>query len=249
VLDNTLISLTIQVLLAGEVVAGISGTPIAAAFQPSAQGVNTQPTAYIYKVADRRYGSLRRSDCWQPVQSASFTGSISGAVLTVTAVASGKINIGDILSGTGITGNPTIASNGSGTGGTGTYNLSASFSVSSEAMTTATMTMVHTEEQQYETTFQLSALATQNPATPTQYTASDICNLCAAILQSSVAIQTFEANQVGIERVTDVRNPYFDDDRQQNEASPSFDYCLTHKQIIVSTTPVIQSTTIGLYEV
>jgi hypothetical protein len=179
VLDNSLILLTIKILIVGESTAGIPGTPIAAAFQPTRQGVNTQPTAYIYKIGDRRYGSLRRSDCW---------------------------------------------------------NIDTS-------------KMVHTEEQQYETTFQLSALATQNPSTPVQYTASDICNLCAAILQSSVAIQTFEANGVGIERVTDVRNPYFDDDRAQNEANPSFDYCLTHKQKITSTTPIISSTTVDVYEV
>jgi hypothetical protein len=244
-----LIALTIQILLAGETIAGITGTPIAAAFQNTRQGVDSQPTAYIYKIGDRRYGFTRRSDCWEPVQSAAFTGAISGTVLTVSALASGNINVGDILSGAGIPANTTIASKGTGTGGIGTYNLSTSLSISSEPLTTATMTMVHTEEQQYETTFQLSALATQNPATPTQYTASDICNLCAAILQSSVAIQTFEANGVGIERVTDVRNPYFDDDRQQNSASPSFDYCLTHKQTIKSTTPIISTTVIQIDEV
>ena len=109
--------------------------------------------------------------------------------------------------------------------------------------------MVHTENQKYETTFQLSVLATQFPATPTQYTASDICNLCAAILQSSVAIQAFEAQGVGIERVTDVRNPYFTDDRGQFEASPSFDYVLTHNQTITSTTPIISETVLQIDEV
>jgi hypothetical protein len=178
-LDNQLIALVISTITAQEAAAGIPGTPIAQAFQPTQQGVNTIPTAYIYKIGDRRYGSLRRSDCWN----------------------------------------------------------------------TETSQMVHTEEQQYETTFQLSTLATQNPATPTQYTASDICNLCAAILQSSVTIQTFEANNVGIERVTDVRNPYFLDDRQRNEACPSFDFVLTHKQIITSTSPIISSTTVDIYEV
>ena len=104
-----------------------------------------------------------------------------------------------------------------------------------------TSTLVHKEIQTYETTFQLSALATQNPATPTQYTASDILNLCASVLQSQVSVATFIAAGVGIERVMDVRNPYFLDDRAQFEASPSFDFVMTHKQIITSTTPILTS--------
>lgn len=171
-LDNQLIALTISTIIAGESVANIPGLPIKQAFQPTLQGVNNQPTAYMYKVGDRRVGSPQRSDLWD----------------------------NDIPA------------------------------------------MVHTELQQYATTFQISALATQDPKNTNAYTASDILNLIAYILQSSVAIATFEANGVGIQRIMDVRNPYFLDDRQQNEASPSLDFILTHKQIITSTTPIITET-------
>ena len=176
-LDNALITLIIQTLIAGESVAGIPGTPIAQAFQPTNQGVNTAPTAFIYKISDRRYGFTGTSDVWNP----------------------------------------------------------------------DTSTMDHVETQTYETTFQLSTLATQYPQTPMQYTASDIANLCAAIIQSDLAIATFQAQGVGIERVTDVRNPYFNDDRGQNEANPSFDFTMTHHQIITSSAPILQSVAIKLY--
>lgn len=175
--DNALIAIIISTLVAGEATAGIPGTPIKQAFQPTAQGANTQPTAYIHKLFDKRYGFLGRSDVWNSTQ------------------------------------------------------------------------MVHTETQQYETTFQLSVLATQNPQTPSQYTASDICNLCASILQSSVSVASLQAQSVGIERITDVRNPYFLDDREQFEASPSFDFCLTHKQILSSTTPILESEELAIYPV
>lgn len=168
-LDNRLIALVISTVIAGEATAGIPGTPIKQAFQPTLQGANTQPTAYLHKVGDRRVGSPRRSDVWDQ----------DDAV------------------------------------------------------------MIHMELQKYETTFQISALATQDPKTPTQYTASDILNLIAYILQSSATIAAFEAQGVGILRVTDVRNPYFLDDRMQNEASPSFDFTLTHSQVITSTVPVV----------
>ncbi len=102
--------------------------------------------------------------------------------------------------------------------------------------------MVHQELQQYETTFQISALAVQNPSDSNSETASDLINLAAYILQSDSAIDTFEAAGVGILRIGDVRNPYFMDDRQQNEASPSFDFILTHKQVIISLAPFVETT-------
>jgi hypothetical protein len=67
--------------------------------------------------------------------SCSFTGSISGTVLTVSAVTSGAITNGSALAGTTIASGSTITSFGTGTGGTGTYNVSISQTVSSEAMT------------------------------------------------------------------------------------------------------------------
>jgi hypothetical protein len=101
--------------------------------------------------------------------------------------------------------------------------------------------MVHTELQQYETTFQISALVLQNPLTPDQYTASDLVNEVAAIMQSDFTRVILFNADVGILRVTDVVNPYFTDDRDQFEASPSFDFILTHKQTRVTQDPVIDS--------
>ncbi len=176
-LDNALIAIVISTIIAGESAAGIPGTPIKQAFQPTLQGTNTQPTAYLYKIGDRRVGFVSRSDVWE------------------------------------------------------------------------TDRMVHTEQQIYETTFQISALATQNPKTPTQYTASDILNLIASILQSSVTIASFEAEGVGIEHISEVRNPYFLDDRQQNEACPSLDFTISHSQIITTTTPVITETVLNILTV
>lgn len=65
----------------------------------------------------------------------SFTGSISGTTLTVTAVSSGFLMVGDTITGTGITANTVITGFGSGTGGTGTYTVNNSQTVGSEAMT------------------------------------------------------------------------------------------------------------------
>jgi hypothetical protein len=82
----------------------------------------------------------------QASQNPLFTGSISGTTLTVTAVTSGNIGIGSIISGTGITSGTTITGLGTGTGSTGTYIVSVSQTVAS---TTITGTVVPTNIQAY----------------------------------------------------------------------------------------------------
>ena len=70
---------------------------------------------------------------------ASFTGSISGTTLTVTAIASGAIAQGQTLSGTGITAGTKITQFLTGAGGnineTGTYQLNISQTVASTSIT------------------------------------------------------------------------------------------------------------------
>lgn len=109
--------------------------------------------------------------------------------------------------------------------------------------------ITHTESQQYATHFQLTALAYQDPSDVNSKTASDILNLSRYTLQSDVGIQSFQAAGVGIQRVTQVRNTPFLDEHNNWEYQPSFDFIITHKQTITSTTPVIKSTDIEIYEV
>lgn len=68
---------------------------------------------------------------------ASVTGSISGTTLTVTAVGSGALTVGQTLSGSGVTAGTKITALGTGTGGTGTYTVSASQTASSTTITAA----------------------------------------------------------------------------------------------------------------
>jgi hypothetical protein len=64
-----------------------------------------------------------------------FTASISGTVMTVTAFGSGKaIAVNDVIGGSGLAAGTSVSSLGTGTGGTGTYNLNISQTVGSEAM-------------------------------------------------------------------------------------------------------------------
>ena len=63
-----------------------------------------------------------------------LTGSITGIILTVTAI-TGAIVVGQTLTGTGVTSGTTISSFGTGTGGVGTYNVNHSQAITSSSLT------------------------------------------------------------------------------------------------------------------
>lgn len=66
----------------------------------------------------------------------SFTGAISGTTLTVSAVTSGSLAVGQTISDAvgGVLAGTTITALGTGTGGTGTYTVSTSQTVAGESM-------------------------------------------------------------------------------------------------------------------
>ena len=66
----------------------------------------------------------------------SGTGSQSGGVVTISAVSSGYIGVGALLSGAGVMPGSVVTGFGTGTGGAGTYNVTTSGTVSSGAVTT-----------------------------------------------------------------------------------------------------------------
>jgi hypothetical protein len=98
-------------------------------------------------------------------------------------------------------------------------------------------TFTDTENQWCETTFQVSALVIQDPNDLTIPTASDVVNYVNRFLHTRASIEYFKGSSVSMLRVTKVRNPYFEDDRNTYEANPSFDITLCHQNSIQDTVP------------
>ena len=80
------------------------------------------------KIFDFRTGPLSINDA------NSVTGSISGSTLTVSAVSSGIIAVGDTVFGAGILANTTITAFATGSGGVGTYTISTPQTFASAAL-------------------------------------------------------------------------------------------------------------------
>lgn len=99
--------------------------------------------------------------------------------------------------------------------------------------------MIHRETQFYESTYQFEAVGppAQPGVTLPTATPSDLVNLTAGIVQSDAFMAALRLAGLAVLRVTQVRNPFMQNDRDQFEAVPSFDLVVTHEQIMLSTTP------------
>lgn len=73
--------------------------------------------------------------CFDVLGDANFTGTIAGTTLTVSAVTSGHLAVGQYITGTGVTINTMITALGTGAGGVGTYTVNNTQTVGSETMT------------------------------------------------------------------------------------------------------------------
>jgi hypothetical protein len=100
--------------------------------------------------------------------------------------------------------------------------------------------MQQTQTQQYLATFKVFALVLQSPLTPNQYTASDLVNAVAFIMQSQKVVTALNESGVSVLKISQVDNPYFTDDRDQYEATPSFDFILSYTNSIITTQPVLE---------
>jgi hypothetical protein len=115
----TVTAVSSGVLVPGETITGsgiLPGTTIVNQVSGAANGIG------VYTVS---------------VPQAVASGAMSGSygILTVTAVGSGALAVGDTLSGSGVTAGTFIVSLGTGTGGTGTYNVSPSQTAASTTIT------------------------------------------------------------------------------------------------------------------
>jgi hypothetical protein len=106
----------------------------------------------------------------------------------------------------------------------------------------------HKEKQYYESTFSIQTLVKQNPGL-LSYTASDLADEVASILQSSKALDQFKAQGVGILRITNIINPYFTDDKDNFESIPTFDFTLLYSNERLSTVPIVDSLYFDIYHV
>lgn len=112
-----------------------------------------------------------------------------------------------------------------------------------------TLLMTTKETQLIASSFQIGALCPDDPAQINQRTAKDLTVLARMVVQSQPFIRAMHRADVGVRRPTDVRNPQFVNDEDQFEYSPSFDFTVTHKQVIIQSTDSIDKIEVNIRRV
>jgi hypothetical protein len=105
---------------------GVTSETVITALGSGTGGIGTYTINLSQTVASRQMNST--------TVGARVTGSITATTLTVTAVASGTLYVGQTIQGTGVTALTIITALGTGSGGAGTYTVSTSQTVSSTTL-------------------------------------------------------------------------------------------------------------------
>lgn len=112
---------------------------------------------------------------------------------------------------------------------------------------TATNEIDHTETQIVESVIQVNGWVITKVDDFSGSTGADITNNAAEILNSDLGIQQLLEGGASILRITNIRIPYFLDDRDRFAASPSFDLTIVHSNTRGSITPPINTINSGIY--
>lgn len=105
---------------------------------------------------------------------------------------------------------------------------------------------VTVEQRQWiRSTFQIQGLASFDKNDLYQDTAEDLTRMAAMLVQSESFRLALRAKGVGMERVTEIRSPQFVNDRDQFQASPSFDFTVSRQDRIIQQSPVLEAVEIN----
>jgi hypothetical protein len=99
----------------------------------------------------------------------------------------------------------------------------------------------HSETQRMLAHFQLGGYARSDPHDTTAATAEDLTSLAAMLISSQPFIDTLSRHGAGLQRITAIRCPFFENDQGQQEAAPSFDFTVSHLRSITLITPSVDA--------
>jgi hypothetical protein len=172
-----------------------------------------------------------------------FIGSISGNILTVSAVAIGTIVLGSTVFGAGVTPGTQITGFISGGGGDGTYQVSPSQTVSSGTMSAGGMSLM----QEAEITVQIDV---HSP----DFQGGDFAQTISTCLRDPFGVSFFAnlpspLNGVVPLYADDPKQIGWTNDQQQWEARWSLDCCLQINQVVGIAAQYADSATVVLHEV
>lgn len=77
----------------------------------------------------------------------------------------------------------------------------------------------------------------------------DLAAVCAMLFNSRSVIDSLMSQGIGVERITEVRQPYIKNDRNQFEMTPSFDVIFTHQRKIAQASNKIEGVAVEIHPI
>ena len=100
---------------------------------------------------------------------------------------------------------------------------------------------IETETQTIEKVFQIGGEALEETPTLAELTAYDYVENTSIILNSQYARERLKLAGICLLRITDIRNPYFMNERERYQQDPSFDFTVIYTQTRSRIIPSIES--------
>lgn len=111
------------------------------------------------------------------------------------------------------------------------------------------MSMERKENYWLEEVYQITAYAIASPNDINSPTAYTYATRAAAVLQSAQARKILLDNGAGFIRISEIRTPYFEDERGRNELSPSFDFTVSRQEQLIYSVPIVTALDVNLQRV
>jgi hypothetical protein len=90
---------------------------------------------------------------------------------------------------------------------------------------------------QGQVTYQFSAFTLRDPLESNYMSANNILELTFRIMQTPSTVATLQLSNISMQRIMNISQAYFDDDRKLFEQSPTFQVVLSYEQTIGGTVP------------
>lgn len=100
--------------------------------------------------------------------------------------------------------------------------------------------------QNQQDTYQLQVFSPDDATNETEKTAIDYANILRAIIQSPQYVAELAKLNIGIQRPTGIRPTYFQNENDEYEANPNFDFVVSHKREIVLTVGEVDAIEYGI---
>jgi hypothetical protein len=122
------------------------------------------------------------------------------------------------------------------------WDIAYGFPQTSESFDSVNNIFTEITTQYVESYFEIGAFINEIPGEYSP-TGSDVIGMLQLYLSSAANLRILSANSAGMLRIRELTNLYYDNDKSQYQALPTFEWVITHQKVINNTAPFTSTVT------